>query len=80
MDKDGHIERFNELPEPTKQFLEQLTPAKIASLERGMKAADRVEAFGFFARWTLYAMFGTFTAVVTIVSGLQVIKDWLKGG
>ncbi len=73
MDKDGRCERFNELPEPTKVFLEQLTPEKIKAIDDGIEAAKALKTVGKFWKWTILFILGAFTSAAALGQSL----DWL---
>ncbi len=79
MDDKGRCERFNELPEPTKLFLEGLNEEKIARIEKGIKLADAAETVGKFWKWTAIAAVTAFAGVATIAQGFDIIRNWFKG-
>ncbi len=79
MDIDGHCERFNELPETTKRFLEGLTEQKIERIEKGIKLADAAETVGKFWKWTAVAAVTAFAGVATITQGFDIIRSWFRG-
>ena len=78
-DRRPHCERFNELPEPTKLFLENLTPEKIASIEEGIKIAQAARTMGKFWKWVFILAVSAFAGMATIGQSFEWLWQRLKG-
>ncbi len=80
MDANNHCERFNELPEPTKLFLESLTADDIASIKEGIALAKATKTMGRFWKWTFIFIVTAFAGMATIGQSLEWIWEKIKGG
>ncbi len=79
MDRNGHCERFNELPEETKLFLEHLTSEKIQRLEKTIRLSAQVETMGKFWKWTFIFVFTAFTGAMAVGQALEWFWTRIKG-
>ncbi len=72
-------ERFNELPEYTKLFLERLRADDVIAIEEGIKLSRAARTVGKFWKWTAVAIVSTFAGVVTIITAFKTIGEWFRG-
>ncbi len=78
MDREGHCERFNELPESTKLFIEGLNPDKIKAIEDGIESARDFKALKRFWKFVLAAIALTFGAAAGMAQVFEWIVQWGK--
>ena len=75
-----HAERFNDLPEETKLFLEALTPEDIKSIKEGIALARATKTMGKFWKWTFIFVVTAFAGMATIGQSIEWLWDRLRGG
>lgn len=79
MNEKPHCQRFNELPEPTKLFLESLTAEDIASIKEGIALARATKTMGKFWKWTFILVVTVFAGMATIGQSVEWLWARLKG-
>ncbi len=79
MDGQRHCERFNDLPEPTKLFLESLTPQDIASFKESTELTKTVKTVGKFWKWTFIFVVTAFAGMATIGQSVEWLWQRLRG-
>lgn len=80
MTENGDVERYGELPEPTRRFLELLDADTISTLEKVLtvwRAANIVGRLVFVAGMFL---FGVFAAVPAAIDGFRALMRWIGRG
>ncbi len=75
-----HCERFNDLPEHVKVFLENLRIDDVAAIEEGIKLSKAARTVGKFWKWVALAVVSTFAGVVTVITSIKTIGEWMRGG
>lgn len=68
------IERFWQLPESTRKWLETLTPEKMAAIDGAIKLKNRIEAGGWLMKWISITIISFFVGAAALGESLQ--KIW----
>lgn len=74
------IERFNELPEKTKQFLSDLRDDDIDTLADGIKYMAAAKTIGTFVKWLIVGVLGVVTGVIMFAESIWKIISWFRIG
>jgi hypothetical protein len=75
---DGAAERWAELPESTRHFIEDLRPDEIETMREGIRLVQSFRTVGVFVRWSFYVLFGTFIAFVGFGEAVTRFRGWFK--
>ena len=73
-------DRYADLPEETRDFIEQLRPKDIALLTDAIEFMRSAKTMGRFAYWALALIVGTFLTMVAAGEGIKTVTGWFKGG
>jgi G:T/U-mismatch repair DNA glycosylase len=72
-----HVDRYAELPEETRKFVEELRPKDIQLLQQSIEFMRSVVTVGRFIKWSLVGIVGTFVGAVMFGEALAKIWNWL---
>lgn len=70
--------RFDDLPEPTKKFLNNLRADEIDTLNDGIRLVGSIRTVGKFVKWVLVGVIGFFAGMVMLGESVVKIITWLK--
>lgn len=72
------MNKFDDLPEPTKHFLTALSRDDIATLESGLPIIRAIMGFGKVTKWLAIAALGILGGVIMIGDSVAKIGAWFK--
>lgn len=75
----ARADRYAELPQETREFLEQLRKEDIALLAESINFMRSTKTMSRFVRGTFMVVFGTIIAIGSTVKGSQWVLEWLRG-
>jgi hypothetical protein len=70
---------YDDLPEPTRRFIEALRPGEIELLEESINFMRSAKTMGKFARWTMLLIVGTFVTIAGFGDALIKVMTWIRG-
>lgn len=70
--------RFDDLPERTKQFLSDLRPDEVDTLNDGIRLVRSIATVGAFMKWVIVGVLGLFVGVVMLGESVGKILIWLR--
>ncbi len=70
--------RFDDLPERTKQFLSDLRPDEVDTLNDGIRLVRSIATVGAFMKWVIVGVLGLFVGVVMLGESVGKILAWLR--
>ena len=73
-------DRYAELPEETRDFLEDLRPQEIVLLNKAINFMRSAETMGRFFRWSAILVVGFFLGTVALRDAIVKIWGWFSGG
>lgn len=71
--------RFDDLPDETKNFLANLRPDEVATLNDGIRLVNAIRTVGTFMKWLIVGSLGFVVGVVMLGESLSKILNWMKG-
>src|ERR1035437_69415 len=71
------IERFGQLPEPTRQWLESLRQGDIKDLNDAVKFYHATAAGGKFIKWMAIAVVAIFVGTAALGDAIQKLWGWM---
>lgn len=71
--------RFDDLPERTKEFLANLRPEEIDTLNDGIRLVSAIRTVGTFMKWVIVGLIGILAGFVMIGESISKIAAWLRG-
>lgn len=71
------VERFGQLPEPTRQWLENLRPNDLKDLNDAIKFYHATAAGGKFIKWLAIAVVAIFVGSAALGHAIQDLWGWL---
>lgn len=74
------VDRYAELPEKTRAFLEELRPAEIVLLNKAINFMRSAETMGRFFRWTAILVVSFFVGAVALRESIDKFMGWFAGG
>jgi hypothetical protein len=74
-----HAERFNQLPEAVKQWLENLREEDIQEFNDAVKLFRTVNSGGRMVKWTAYTIIAMFVGAAALGDALQKLWHWTLG-
>lgn len=72
--------RFDDLPARTKEFLVNLRPEEIDTLNDGIRLVAAIRTVGTFMKWVIVGLIGILAGFVMIGESISKIAAWMKGG
>jgi len=76
----GSINRFGQLPEATRRWLESLDQDKIAEIEAARKFYDKMQTVAKFNKWLIIIMVSAFVGAVSFGEAITKVAGWFSGG
>jgi len=74
----SEAERFNELPSKTKQFLSNLRPDEVDTLNDGIRLVGAIKTVGVFVKWVIIGALGILAGIVMFGESIVKIASWFK--
>lgn len=74
----SEAKRFDDLSEPTKQFLSNLRSDEIDTLNDGIRLVGAIRTVGTFMKWIIVGVIGFFAGVVMLGESVVKIITWFK--
>lgn len=71
-------ERFDDLPERTKEFLTNLRDDEIDTLTDGIRLVNAVRTVGTFIKWVIIGLLGILSGIVMFGETLIKIASWFR--
>ena len=71
-------QRFDDLPQRTKDFLNQLRPEEIDTLSDGIRLVNAIRTVGTFMKWVIIGLLGILAGVVMFGESVMKIAAWFK--
>lgn len=71
--------RFDDLPQRTKDFLSNLRADEIDKLSNGIRLVSAIETVGTFVKWVIVGIVGLFAGVVMLGESAMKIAAWFRG-
>lgn len=75
----SEAKRFDDLPTTTKEFLTNLRPDEIKTLNDGIRLINSALTVGRFMKWVIITMLGMLAGFVMIGESIGKITAWMKG-
>lgn len=72
-------ERYSDLPESTRRWLEQLRVADIETLEEAQRMYEKTKTLGTVAKWMLLTIIGIFITAASLGDSIIRMITWLRG-
>ncbi|HRO01966.1 MAG TPA: hypothetical protein PLX43_10825 [Nitrobacter sp.] len=76
----SEAKRFDDLPARTKDFLSNLRPEEIDTLNDGIRLVSAIRTVGTFMKWVIVGLIGILAGFVMIGESISKIASWMKGG
>ncbi|ABA04799.1 conserved hypothetical protein [Nitrobacter winogradskyi Nb-255] len=76
----SEAKRFDDLPPATKEFLTNLRPDEIKTLNDGIRLINSALTVGRFMKWVIITMLGILAGIVMFGESISKIASWMKGG
>lgn len=70
--------RFDDLPEPTQQFLKSLRPEEVQTLNDGIRLVNAIRTVGTFMKWVIVGILGFVVGVVMLGESVGKLIGWFK--
>jgi hypothetical protein len=74
------VDRFAHLPEPTRQFLEELRPEDLDDYRKILRGFRNTSTIVWFVKWFLVTMAGFFVATITFGESFLKMLSWFSRG
>lgn len=78
-DRREPLKHFAHLSEHTRRFLERLSHDDVACIEEVIRSFRKASTVGWFLKWLITAMVGSFVAVATFGNSIGTIAKWFHG-
>ena len=72
------IKQFDDLPEKTKEFLSELRPDEVDTLNDGIRLVAAVRTVGVFFKWVIVGLLGMLAGVVMFGESITKIISWFR--
>ena len=72
------VERFGQLPETTRKWLESLRPEDIKALNDTVRMKESVESAGHFLKWLSIFIVAIFVGMAQLSDAIQKLWVWLS--
>lgn len=79
-DGEPHAERYSQLPEETRNWLESLRKDDIETLEEVRRMYEKTRTLGSFTKWLLLTVIGIFVGAASFGDSIIRVFAWLRGG
>ncbi|WP_416193726.1 hypothetical protein [Nitrobacter sp. TKz-YC01] len=76
----SEAKRFDDLPARTKDFLSNLRPEEIDTLNDGIRLVSAIRTVGTFMKWVIVGLIGILAGFVMIGESISKIASWMKRG
>ncbi len=70
--------RFDDLPEATKDFLINLRPEEVVTLNDGIRLVNAIRTVGTFMKWVIVGVLGIVVGIVLLGESIGKIIAWLR--
>lgn len=80
MTDDDNAKRYSELPEKTRQFIEDLRDEDVTLLKDGIRLVLALRTVSTFMKWVIITLVGAFIASVSLAESIMKALAWFKGG
>lgn len=74
----SEAKRFDDLPPKTKQFLSNLRPEEVDTLNDGIRLVEAIKTVGVFMKWVIIGALGVLAGVVMFGESVMKIAAWFK--
>ena len=74
-----HADRYAELPQYTRDFIEDLRPRDLKLLADAINFMQSAQTMGRFTRWTLLLIIGAFVSAASFGDAIGRIIGWFRG-
>lgn len=71
------VQRFNELPDETQEFLSELRGEDIATLKDGLRLVLAMRTVGRLVRWVIVGFVGAIIGAVVLYENIMKIVSWI---
>ncbi|EAQ34062.1 hypothetical protein NB311A_06673 [Nitrobacter sp. Nb-311A] len=75
----SETKRFDDLPPATKEFLTNLRPDEIKTLNDGIRLVSAIWTVGTFAKWVIITVLGILAGFVMFGESVAKIAAWSRG-
>lgn len=75
----SEAKQFDELPPATKEFLTNLRPDEIRTLNDGIRLVSAIRTVGTFAKWVIITVLGILAGIVMFGESVAKIAAWSRG-
>lgn len=72
--------KFDDLPERTKQFLSDLRPDEVDTLNDGIRLVRSIATVGAFMKWAIVGILGIAVGIVMFGESVAKIMAWMARG
>lgn len=73
------VDRFAQLPEPTRKWLEQLREDDINDIMEVLRTYHEVRSFRRFSKWLVITVVAVFVAAAQFGEAIQKLWGWMRG-